>query len=299
MRSYRVFEPYPPDMDVGCLDDLGAGETGHVSAAIEPDVPMHRSAATIVRRLLGERDDRIDAVVVCQTSLDADYNLNVSQTLSIQKEIGFKGLGFAVMGQDGLSPFIAYQLIDSLMRTEPDVTSAVLCGVERWRYPLQRIVPGVTVLGDGAASQLLVHENTCTAAGWRLVDLHVDTTIGDGPAPDGSQPDLSVEAMARWAICVIRELSTRIGYDIRSIDRIIPSHLNGPVVRAVHAGLGLSQAQISVGGFGTEGYLGAADPLVRFQDAQVADIRNVLVWSSGLKGGAAAAVFEAFSGSAA
>jgi 3-oxoacyl-[acyl-carrier-protein] synthase III len=269
---------------------------GFDHVAVEDEMTLPEMCVEASKRILDPGSTPpLSAIVVCQTSADAQFRTNGSTALRLQCEYNLKELAFAVGDHDGVNFFVALSLLASLSEGEDGLSRILLCCGERWREPFPRVLGAYTVLGDAVGSMLLSNK---PGEGFRLRGVHTESLHEAGHPWGlllGSTPLPAADRVAD----AIGEFLRRHDRSVVDVTCVVPPHVNRRLVLQVHERLGITDTQDSRASFGRHGYLCAADPVVRLHEAfaRLAAVHSprgyILSWGIGLNGTVGCALFEA------
>ncbi|PXW36873.1 3-oxoacyl-[acyl-carrier-protein] synthase III [Paraburkholderia silvatlantica] len=262
-----------------------AATAAHV--ACEPALLLSEMASTVAREAIrrgpGKGNSTLDQVIVCATSFEHDLALSCAGRL--HSELGAAGMPFAIGQLQGVSFFLALQIVSDMMASDECMRTALIVGAERWRPPFSRLAGSPAALGDGAAA-VVVRQHA--GPGWHVLNVNVHT-----PCLLIAPPDMYVDEMV--VVEVIGQTCARAGFKPGAIDWIVPPRIDAALASRISA-----QARLSGRMWYPEhddtGYLCAADAPAQF-DALLQEIvpsegQCILLWSVGLQGQAACAILE-------
>lgn len=269
---------------------------GFDHVAVEDEITLPEMCVEASKRILDPSSTSpLSAIVVCQTSADAQFRTNGSTALRLQCEYNLKELAFSVGDHDGVNFFVALSLLASLSGGEDGLSRVLLCCGERWREPFPRVLGTYTVLGDAAGAMLLSNK---AGEGFQLRGVHTES-IHEALHPWGLLLGSSTLPAADRIADAVGEFLRRQNRSVKDATCVVPPHVNRRLVLQVHERLGVNDIQDDRASFGRHGYLCTADPVVRLHDAFArlgaphSPGGSVLSWGIGLNGTLGCALFEA------
>lgn len=257
--------------------------------ADEPRFLLSEMASTVareaIRRCPGKDNLAPDQVIVCATSFEQDLALSCAGRL--HSELGSTGVPFAIGQLQGVSFFLALQVVSDMMASDDHMHSALIVGAERWLPPFSRLAGPLTALGDGAAAVVMVRRHA--EAGWRVLSVNVRT-----PCAPFAPPDMCVDETGMLE--VIGQTCAQARLKAGAIDWIVPPRIDATLARRISAQARLSAGQLWYPDQDEHGYLCAADAPAQLdtllQSVVPSERQRILLWSAGLQGQAACAILE-------
>lgn len=223
-------------------------------------------------------------VIVCATSFEDDLALSCAARL--HSELGSTGVPFAIGQLQGVSFFLALQMVSDMMASDERMRSALIVGAERWLPPFSRTVGTLTALGDGAAAALVMRQ---AGPAWRLLNVIVHT-----PGLPIPSPDMCVDEAV--LVEVIGQTCTQAGLNPTEISWVVPPRINTTLACDVSADARLPVWRMWYPEPGDIGYLCAADALaqlhVLLQSVAPTDGQRILLWGTGFQGQAGCAILQ-------
>ena len=231
-------------------------------------------ARETMRRSPGKDNLPPDQLIVCATSFEDDLALSCAGRL--HSELGSTGVPFAIGQLQGVSFFLALQMVSDMMASDERMRSALIVGAERWLPPFSRQVGALTALGDGAAAALVTRQ---VGPGWRVLTVNVDT-----PGLPFSFLDVCVDETV--LVEVIGRTCTQAGLNPAEINWVVPPRINTTLACDVSADAGLPVWRMWYPEPRDIGYLCAADALaqlhVLLRSVAPTDGQRILLWATGL-----------------
>jgi 3-oxoacyl-[acyl-carrier-protein] synthase III len=234
-----------------------------------------------------------DAIIVCQSTVDTDFDSNHSTALRLQCEFNSRKLAFASEANEGASFFVSLWLARTILATDADASSILVSCVDRWRDPYPRVVGATTIFGDGASAAVL---RRGPRQGWRVAALtsrfveHFSGPyrylLGLAPEPDFVEP----------AAATIEAALSESGCRSSDISAVVAPQINRKLVEDVNRRCGFAVDQQLPTRFGVDGYLGSAETLVRLDQAledwtpRIGD--RLLCWGVAFSGSFGCAVLQ-------
>lgn len=283
LRWSRVADPGPVNH---FSMPVRAAMLAHV--ACEPHLLLSEMASTVASEAIGRCPGKEkltpDQIVVCATSFEHDLALSCAGRL--HTELGSTGVPFAIGQLQGVSFFLALQVVADMMASDPRMHTALIVGAERWLPPFSRQAGTLTALGDGAAAVLIRRH---TSPGWRVLCVNVCT-----PSFPVASAGTCVDETA--AVEVIGQTCKQAGLTPGAIDWIVPPRLNTALACDVTAQAGLPVRRMWYPEPDDVGYLCAADAPAQLhlllQSVAPTDGQRMLLWSVGFQGQAACTILE-------
>ena len=259
-----------------------------VHVASEPRLLLSEMASKVageaVAQCPGRDNVAPDQVIVCATSFEHDLALSCAGRL--HSELGSTGVPFAIGQLQGVSFFVALQVVADMMAGDDHVRCALIVGAERWLPPFTRLAGSLTALGDGAAA-VLVRRHAHPA--WDVLSVNVFT-----PSATVAPHDTCIDEMA--VVEIVGQTCTQAGLTPGAIDWIVPPRIDVTLARRVSAQAQLSAGQLWYPDPGDIGYLCSADAPAQLdallQSVVPSEGQRILLWSAGFQGQAACAILE-------
>ncbi|WP_245623613.1 3-oxoacyl-[acyl-carrier-protein] synthase III C-terminal domain-containing protein [Paraburkholderia nodosa] len=256
--------------------------------ASEPQLLLSEMATRVAAEAVGQCPDREtvapDQVIVCATSFEQDLALSCAGRL--HGELGSTGAPFAIGQLQGVSFFLALQMVSDMMAGDEHLRCALIVGAERWLPPFSRLAGSLTTLADGAAA-VLVRRRLRPA--WDVLAVNVWT-----PSAPVASHDACVDEAA--VVELIGQTCTRAGVTPRVIDWTVPARIDATLARSISAQARLPDGQMSLPDLDETGYLCAADTPAQLdallRSATPSDGQHILLWSAGLQGQAGCAILQ-------
>ena len=243
-------------------------------------------AREAIQRSPGEQTLRPDQVIVCATAFEHDLALSCAGRLN--SELGSRGVPFAIGQLQGVSFFLALQILTYLLSNDEHIESALIAGAERWLAPFSRRAGMLTAFGDGAAAIVVTRALT---SGWRVCSVLVSTPSTPVPLMAGN-PRVDETTV----IETIGETCRRASLQPDAVTWIVPPRINTGLACRVTEKAGLPVDRIWYPTPDDIGYLSAADAPAQLhallQTLDPANGQSILIWSAGFQGQAACAVLE-------
>lgn len=283
-----------------------ADAAGLQAVAAEPELRAHEmcvlAAADTLSRCRpngnGANDSRIDSIIACNTSVDSDYDTNVSLALRLQCEYEQQQNSFSIASQDGASMFTALQIVHLTAADDPTIRTTLLCGVERWREPCPRLIGEITALGDGAAALLL---SQTPGQGWRLRTVRTRCVAGFPEPWEVLLGRHGAPEYSRGAAWSIKDLMREEDLSSADLRYVIAPLFNESIAAEVHRLCEVDKRCVLNPPDRRRGFLAAAEPAMRLHEslagAPADDGDLLLLWGVGLSGTFGAALFEYDAGS--
>lgn len=256
--------------------------------ACEPHLLLSEMASTVareaIRRCPGKEKLAPEQIIVCATSFEHDFALSCAGRL--HSELGSTGVPFAIGQLQGVSFFLALQVVADMVTSEDCMHTALIVGAERWLPPFFRQAGTLASLGDGAAAVLVRRH---AGRGWGVLSVNVCTPSAPA-APHDTWIDETV------MVEVIGQTCGQAGLTPREIDWIVPPRIDATLARRVSAHARLSAGQTWYPDQDDIGYLCAADAPAQLdallESAVPSEGQCILLWSVGLQGQAACAILQ-------
>lgn len=231
-------------------------------------------------------------IIYCHSTPDEETS--ISPACRMQYALGNKrAIPFSISQQHGTSIFTALYLVDVLFEISV-ADYAVVFGVDKWVSPLNRYIPDVTFLGDGAGALVLRQDDY---PGLRLVDVAIKQITG-GPGLDAirqSSHSFPMDEIVNHLYLLINDLLNRNATTIEQIRYIVFSHMNRQLAAKLHESLMIDEKQIISNLADDFGYVSTADTILGLEHLlvhyQLEDKQFVLVWNVGFEGNLACALF--------
>ncbi|WP_237181892.1 3-oxoacyl-[acyl-carrier-protein] synthase III C-terminal domain-containing protein [Paraburkholderia tropica] len=257
-------------------------------AASEPGLLLSEMASSVAREAIGRCPANVniapDQVIVCATSLEQDYALSCAGRL--HSELGSTGVPFAIGQLQGVSFFLALQMVSDMMARDNHVSCALIVAAERWLPPFSRLARSViTALGDGAAAVLVTAH---THPAWDVLSVNVRTP----PVPI---PPYDIGIDEGFVVEVIAQTCMQAGVTPGAIDWVVPPRIDATLARRINV-----QARLSGQTWYPDqhdcGYLCAADAPAQLDALLHATIpaqgQLILLWSAGFQRQAGCAILR-------
>ncbi|MGC2964281.1 3-oxoacyl-[acyl-carrier-protein] synthase III C-terminal domain-containing protein [Paraburkholderia graminis] len=256
--------------------------------AHERQLTLSDMASTVAREAIRQcpaQDNRApDQIIVCASSFEHDLSLSCAGRL--HSELGSTGVPFAIGQLQGVSFFLALQLVADMMAGDERMRTALIVAAERWLPPFSRRGMTVAALADGAAAVLLTRR---AGPGWCIRSVMVCT-----PATPTVRRGTFVDEAC--LVDIVRKTCAQAGLKPASLDWIVPARINASLARNISARAGLPAGRTWSPDPADIGYLCAADAPAQLdallRSAPGADGQRILLWSAGFQGQAACAILE-------
>ncbi len=256
--------------------------------AREPHLLLSEMASAVARKALercfGKENGALDQIIVCATSFEQDLALSCASRL--HSELKSKGAPFALGQLQGVSFFLALQLVSDMMAQVDPIRCALIVSAERWLPPFSRRVGSLTTFGDGAAAVLIRRD---VGPGWYVLGIGLRT-----PSPPIAGAHLS-SIDETTVVEVIEQTCAQARMAPEALDWILPPSINEALARSVSARARLS-GRMWYPHPNHAGFLCTADAPAQLdallRSAVASEGRCILLWSAGFQGQAACAILQ-------